>query len=138
MMHVHYGTQVVLPGPIQGLREQLPRFGQLVALLVPELLLVDWNAHKVESEFLKACKILFLDVLAACLPRSGVCESQWLMFVPRLMVKLFTVCAVEAIEENAIARTAAARIIVFRIIIIVWFIKFHYSVPALSCRGKGC
>ena len=53
------------------------------------------------------------------------------MFVPRLMVKLFTVCAVEAIEENAIVKTAAARIIIFRIFIIIYLYINILSVPVL-------
>ena len=48
-VQVDNGAQMVLLCPADGVVHQLPGFGQFAALLVPELHLVDGQAHKVEA-----------------------------------------------------------------------------------------
>ena len=49
-MQVDDGTQVMLLGPIDSIGHQFPSLGQFVALFVPELYFVNWQAHKVKAE----------------------------------------------------------------------------------------
>lgn len=64
-MQIHDRPQFVFASPVERLREQFPCLGKPVALLVPELHLVDGNAHEVETQFGQTPEIVLLNVIAA-------------------------------------------------------------------------
>ena len=63
-MQINDGTEVVLAGPVEGVVQQVPSLGQFVALLIPELHLVDGDTYKVEAQLLQTGKIILLDMQA--------------------------------------------------------------------------
>ena len=56
---------MVLDALVDGEGQQVPALRQLVALFIPELNLVDRQAHEVEPQRIQACEIILLDVLLA-------------------------------------------------------------------------
>ena len=64
-VEVHNGPDVVLACQVQGIREKVPGLRQFVAIFIPELHLVDGNAHVVEAQLVKPGEVIFLDVLCA-------------------------------------------------------------------------
>ena len=61
-MQIDDGAQVVLTRPVEGIVQQVPCLGSFVSLLVPELYLVDGDAHEVETEFLQTGEVVLLDM----------------------------------------------------------------------------
>ena len=47
--------------------EEVPSLWEFVAVLVPELLLVDGDAYEVESELFESFEVVFLNVQPSCL-----------------------------------------------------------------------
>ena len=64
-VQVDDGTQVVLLRPVEGVVQQIPGLGQLVALFIPELHLVDGNTHEVEAQLLQTGEVILLDMQSA-------------------------------------------------------------------------
>ena len=61
------GTQMILGSQMEGIGQQLPCLGELVAFLIPELHLVDGDTHEIEAKLLQALEVILLDVQAALL-----------------------------------------------------------------------
>ena len=64
-MQVDDSTKVVLAGPVEGVVQQIPGLRELLSLLIPELYLVDGDAHEVEAQVLQTLEIVFLDMQPA-------------------------------------------------------------------------
>ena len=63
-VQVNDGTQMVLLSHIDGVGHQLPGLRQLVALLIPELHLVNRQTYEVEAQLLQTLEVVLLDMLA--------------------------------------------------------------------------
>ena len=48
-VQIHDGAQIVLAAPVEGILQQIPGLRQLVALLIPELYLIDGDTYEVEA-----------------------------------------------------------------------------------------
>ena len=64
-MQIDDGTQVVLATLVECEGQQVPCLGQLVALFIPELYLVDGDAYEVEAQRVQTGKVVLLDVQLA-------------------------------------------------------------------------
>ena len=64
-MQVDDGAQMVLVTLVESECQQIPSLGQLVALFIPELNLVDGDTHKVETQRIQTGKVVLLDVQPA-------------------------------------------------------------------------
>ena len=59
----------MLTAPVEGILQQVPSLGQLVALLIPELYLVDGDAHEVKAQLLQTGEVVLLDMEKASLSK---------------------------------------------------------------------
>ena len=75
-VQVDDGTQMVLITLVKCEGQQVPCLGQFVALFIPELHLVNGNAHKVETQRIQTGKVVLLDVQPAGLTAVFVVLRQ--------------------------------------------------------------
>ena len=66
-VQVNDSAQVMLLCPIDGIEHQLPRLRKLVAFLIPELYLINWQTYEIEAQRVEACKVILLNMLLTSL-----------------------------------------------------------------------